>query len=340
MNNRTPFQYRYLVLALAFIACFLINLTYGEVGWDIAYQGAIARLTGVSNAWNPILDERIPRIIVTVCTGASLATSGVVMQSLFQNPLASPSVLGTSCGGSLCVTVVYVMNWQFQYPFSIPMAAIFGCLVTLLLVYGLSQVNGHLQINTLILTGIAISTLLIACQGVIMYALRDDWHLIQVLTEWEAGSTMDRSWRHVNMQVPLTLVGLYGCWTYRRELDILAIGSEEALNLGVDVDKVRWRLFLCVALLVGGALAAVGIIAFFGLVLPHLFRNLFGPRNTQLIPLCTIGGAVIFTALDLLLRVSHIHTLSIGNISAIIGGIFFLILLFSAKRKSLEAYGG
>ncbi len=333
-------QYRYVILAIAFIICLLVNITYGEVSWNIAYQGAVARLTGVSSSWNPILDERLPRLIVTVCTGASLATSGVVMQSLFQNPLASPSVLGTSCGGSLCVTLVYVMNWQFQYPFSIPLAAIFGCLVTLLLVYGLSQVNGHLQINTLILTGIAISTLLIACQGVIMYALRDNWHLIQVLTEWEAGSTMDRSWRHVNMQVPLTLVGLYGCWSYRNELDILAIGSEEALNLGVDVDKVRLRLFLCVALLVGGALSAVGIIAFFGLVLPHLFRNLFGPQNRQLIPLCTIGGAVIFTALDLVLRVGDIHTLSIGNISAIIGGLFFLILLFSSKRKFAEVYGG
>jgi len=340
MGNKQNYHVRYTVLAIALLVCVLTNIFYGTVPWNTAYEGVIARLQGTSSAWNPILDERLPRLIVTLCTGASLATSGLVMQSLFQNPLASPSVLGTSCGGSLCVTIIYVMGWQFQYPYSIPLAAIFGCLVTLLLVYGLSQVNGHLQINTLILTGIAISTLLIACQGVIMYALRDNWHLIQVLTEWEAGSTMDRSWRHVNMQVPLTLIGLYGCWCYRRELDILAIGSEEALNLGVDVAKIRWRLFICVALLVGGALSAVGIIAFFGLVLPHLFRNVFGPQNTQLVPLCTIGGAVTFTALDLLLRIGDIHTLSIGNISAIIGGLFFLLLLFNAKRKYAYAGGG
>ncbi|MEM1282416.1 MAG: iron ABC transporter permease [Chlamydiota bacterium] len=340
MQNSTSKRLRYITLGVAFVFCVMVNLLYGQVPWSLAYQGFIERLTGTSHQWNPILDERIPRLIVTVCTGASLATSGLVMQSLFQNPLASPSILGTSCGGSLCVTLVYVFDWQFQYPFSIPIAAIFGCLVALLLVYGLSQVNGHLNINTLILTGIAISTLLIACQGVIMYALRENWHLIQVLTEWEAGSTMDRSWKHVNMQVPLTLIGLYGCWYYRRELDILALGSEEALNLGVDVSIVRWRLFLCVALLVGGALAAVGIIAFFGLVLPHLFRNLFGPQNNQLVPLCSIGGAMIFTSLDLILRIGDIHTLSIGNISAIIGGMFFLILLFRSKRRTAEVYGG
>ena len=132
---------------------------------------------------------------------------------------------------------------------------------------------------------------------------------VQTLTEWEAGTTADRGWYHVHMQLPLTLVGLWGCCCYRREIDILALGDEEAHNLGVDVATVRWRLFLCVALLTGGALAAIGIIAFFGLVLPHLLRRLVGPSNRLLIPLSIIGGAFTLTALDLLLRLLSIHTL-------------------------------
>lgn len=320
------------LLLLASFITITASLTIGDLPLKEALYGAFEKLIWGSHRWNPIIDERLPRLLVTLATGASLATSGLVMQALFQNPLASPSILGISCGGSLAVTIVYVVGWQFTYPFAIPLAAIIGCAATLLIVYAISRENGTQQTNTLILTGIAISTLLIACQGVVVYALRDNWHLMQTLTEWEAGSTIDRSWRHVNMQLPLTIVGLYSCWYYRRELDIIALGSEEALNLGVDIEKVRWHLFLSVVLLVGGALAAVGIIAFFGLVLPHLFRALFGPANERLVPICIAGGALLFTLLDLCIRLGDIHSLSIGNISAIIGGIFFLVLLFRSKQ--------
>ena len=168
-----------------------------------------------------------------------------------------------------------------------------------------------------------------------MYALRDRWQLVQTLTEWEAGSTTDRSWKHVHMQLPLTLVGLYGCWFYRKEIDILALGEEDAMNLGVEVPKVRWRLFLCIALLTGGALAAVGIIAFFGLVLPHVIRRIIGPNNAQLIPFTLFAGSLTLTLMDLFLRVSEFHALSIGNISSIIGGVFFLILLYGFRKQTL-----
>ena len=116
----------------------------------------------------------------------------------------------------------------------------------------------------------------------------------------------------------------------------MALGEEEAKNLGVSVDKVRWRLFLCVALLTGGAIASVGMIAFFGLVLPHLVRYVQGPANHHLIPLCILVGSTAFAAMDLLLRIMEIHALSIGTVSAILGGIFFLILM----RSSHLFYGG
>lgn len=298
------------------------------------WQGALDKLTGRSVLWNPLLDERLPRLLVLICTGASLAVSGAVLQALFHNPLASPSILGMSCGGSLMVTLAFVMQWQTKFPYSIPLSAIIGCLMTLLVVYTLSKRNGTVQISTLILTGIAVSTLLLAIQGAITYALRDHWQLIQTLTEWEAGSTADRSWKHVHMQMPITIVGLFGCWTYSREINILALGEEEAKNLGVEVEKVRWRLFLCVALLTGGALAAVGLIAFFGLVLPHVIRKLFGPDSQNLIQLNMLVGSTTLVLLDLMLRALEIHSFSIGNISTILGGVFFLTLLVNLGKES------
>lgn len=307
----------------------------GDVPWEKAISGAIDRVIRGDRTWNPLIDERIPRLIITLCTGASLAVSGAVMQSLFQNPLASPSVLGISCGGSLLVMAAFIMELHYQYPYIIPIAAVTGCLITLAIVYALAERDGQFHLNQLILTGIAISTLLIAIQGVLMYALRDRWQLLQTLTEWEAGSTIDRTWSHVHMQLPLTIVGLLGCWRYRYELDILTLGADEAACLGVDVNSVRKQLFLCVALLTGGALAAVGIIAFFGLILPHILRGATGPSNQRLIPLCMLVGAVIFCMMDLALRVFGITSLSIGNLSAIIGGLFFVVLLFGTTRKTL-----
>lgn len=326
---------KYTLLLLLLIASSLLTLTFGEIPWTTVWEGVKERLNG-GGTWNPLLDERLPRLIVILCTGASLAVSGAVMQALFQNPLASPSVLGISCGGSLFVVLIFACGMNHDYPYAVPAAAFTGCLSTLMLVYFISRLHGGMQMQSLILTGIAISTLILALQGAVTYALRDRWQLIQTLTEWEAGSTTDRNWKHVHMQLPLTIVGLIGCWFYRREIDILALGEEEALNLGVDVKIVRWRLFLCIALLTGGAIAAVGIIAFFGLVLPHVMRRLAGPNAKKLIPLCLLGGSAALAAMDITLRIFSIQAFSIGNVSAILGAIFFVILLFG-KRQSVAA---
>lgn len=321
-----------LMLVCLLAVCSALTLIAGDTPWNIVLNNALERVSGISaHTWNPLLDERIPRLIVILCTGASLAVAGAVMQSLFHNPLASPNILGISCGGGLLVVLVFILEWQHRFPFAISIAAFSGSLLTLLFVYSLSKSEGEVQLNTLILTGIAISSLLLAIQAAIMYALRDRWMLVQTLAEWEAGSTTDRNWEHVHMQLPLTLIGLFGCWNYRNEIDLLALGEDEAKILGVDVDKVRWRLFLCVALLTGGAIASVGMIAFFGLVLPHLVRYLQGPINHRLIPLCILVGSTAFAAMDLLLRFLEIHALSIGTISAILGGIFFLILIRSPQ---------
>lgn len=326
----------YILLFVALALCSLLTLVFGDIPWQQVWKGAFERISGTSSKWNPLLDERLPRLIVILCTGASLAVSGAVMQSIFQNPLASPSVLGISCGGSLCVVLAFIFGWHITHPYAIPLAAVSGCLATLLFIYVLARKNSASHLTTLILTGIALSTVLIAAQGAILYALRDRWQLIQLLTEWEAGSTTDRNWTHVHMQLPLTIIGLMGCWMYRFELDILALGEDEAKNLGVEVEKVRWRLLLCVALLTGGAVAAVGIIAFFGLVLPHLVRRIQGTDSRKLIPMCILAGGIALAGLDISLRIFAIHTFSIGNVSAILGGIFFLILLFGPRKQVIH----
>lgn len=330
MIHRNCFFLILLVLA-SFFACFI-----GKIPMSLIWQGILDRFYGTSADWNPLLDERIPRLIVILCTGASLAVSGAVMQAIFQNPLASPSILGISCGGSLMVVPIFVFGFHVLFPFLVPLAAFCGCLFTLLVVYGLAKQNGRIHISNLILTGIAVSTFLVSIQGTLLYALRDQWQLIQLITEWEAGSTADRNWNHVHMQFPLTLVGLVGCWIYRKEVNIMALGEEEALNLGVDVAKVRWRLFLCVALLTGGALASLGGILFFSLVLPHISRQLFGNDFPTLFPICAIVGALVLLSMDIFLRLIDLHhLLSIDHVSSITGGIFFLAILMRSRKREI-----
>lgn len=326
-------KYPFLYFSILLIACSILALLTGDIPWNMVWEDAKLRLFGLNSHWNPLLDERLPRLIVILCSGASLAVSGAIMQSLFHNPLASPSVLGISAGGCLLVSLVFICNWHTTYPFSIPLAAIIGCFLTLCLVYFISSLQEEVQLSNLILVGIAISTLFLSIQGVFLYALRDRWQLIQTITEWEAGSTFNRSWQHVHMQLPLTIVGLLGSFMYRKELNLLTLGEEEAKNLGVDVPKVRWRLFLCVALLTGGTLAAIGLVAFFGLIMPHILRKIVGMDHRILIPLCMVCGACALLGLDLLLRYFAIHAISIGNLSAILGGFFFLALLSSQRKK-------
>lgn len=315
------------VLAVILGILSVISLCFGPTPLSELYENAWQFMQGVSTEWNPLIHERLPRLIVLICTGASLAVGGAVMQSLFQNPLATPSILGITFGGSFCVLFVFLTGWHLRYPYGISIAAFVGCLATLSLVYSLSRRHVFHSMTGLVLCGIAITTVLMAVQNTLLYIWRDHWQFVQTVTEWGAGSTLDRSWQHVHMQLPLTLVGIGGCWAYARELNILTLGEEEALNLGVEVATVRWRLLLCVALLTAGTLAAVGIIAYFGLLLPHILRRIYGPNCEHLIPLSILSGATVFLGLDLSLRLSHIHSLSIGNISAVLGGIFFLVLL-------------
>lgn len=309
----------------------------GEVPWESVRKGVLLRMQGLSVSWNPLLDERFPRLIVLFCTGASLAVSGAVVQSLFYNPLAAPSILGISSGGCLAVILLFVFDIGATRHYSVPLAAFCGSFAVLCLVYALSRSTEERSMKNLILTGIAVSTLLTAVQGLILYAIRDNWQLIRMISEWEAGSFTDRHFAHVHMQLPLTIVGLAGCLVYRKELNLLALGDEEALALGVDVGRVRWHLFFCVALLTGGALAAAGPIAFFGLIVPHVVRRLVGCNHLFLIPLCIVGGAVILAAVEILLKALHWEDVSIGGFSAVIGGAFFLYLLFKPEKGRAAA---
>jgi iron complex transport system permease protein len=336
MKHRTVF---FLAL-LALLAVGVATLLYGETPILELGQQLIDRWQGRSTSWNALFDERLPRLIVLLATGSSLALCGVAVQAFYRNGLASPEILGLNAGGNLLMLGVFLMQWHHIFPFLIPLSGVVGALLSMLLVYGFGRVTGCFDQRSLLFVGIALSTVLTAVGATLTYVLRHEWSLMQTLMEWHAGCTMDRTWSHVHMQAPLALIGIGGLFTYRRELNLLTLGEEEAINLGVDLKQVRWRLFLFISLLVGGALAGIGMVPFFGLVLPHIVRRLVGPNHEILLPACGVIGGIALAAIDLGLRVLDVRDLSIGNVCSIIGGLFFLYLLYSEHRAQGRGYAG
>lgn len=289
---------------------------------------------GSSVNWVTLLDQRLPRLIIAFVTGASLALAGAVVQSLFLNPLATQNILGITAGGSLTVTLVFITGLHLVIPILVPIGAILGCLLTLLFIYRLSSHLLKAPMGKPILAGVAFAVALIAIQNTLLYSFKDNTGLLSTFSLWESGVAYNQSWAHLYFQLPLSLIGMYGCLKYREEINILSLGEEDAINLGVNTKPIRWKLFLSISILIGGALAGMGVIAFFALLLPYLIRRLIGANNYKLLPLCIFSGATAMSTLDLIL--SPFDSISIGNMSAILGGIFFISLLLYPQQISKE----
>lgn len=285
----------------------------------------------LAGKWNPLLDERLPRWIILSLSGSSLAMAGAAMQALFNNTLASPSSLGITAGGSLMIVVAYTSGIASVFALSTSVLAFLGCLVTLILVYSLYLLRGGSS-ATLLLIGLAVATLMGAIESSLMYWVRDDWHLVRTLTEWAGASSIDRTWTDAWLQMPFCLAGMLGIWFLQRELDIISLGEEQAMALGIDTQRLRWTLFLWISLITGSTLASLGSLPFFGLLLPHLARLLTGPCHKRLLPLCLWLGAGMLCFLDWLLRYTQTSVLSLGNVCALLGAIGFLLIFFQQKQ--------
>jgi iron complex transport system permease protein len=295
---------------------------------------ALEELFSVSclREWNPLLDERLPRWIILSLSGSSLAMAGAAMQALFNNTLASPSSLGITSGGSLMIVVAYTSGLASTFMLSTSVLAFLGCLLTLILVYSLCLSRGGSS-ATLLLIGLAVATLMGAIESSLMYWVRDDWHLVRTLTEWAGASSIDRTWTDAWLQLPFCLSGMIGIWSLRHEIDIISLGEEQAMALGIDTQKLRWFLFLWISLITGSTLASLGSLPFFGLLLPHLARMITGPSHKRLLPLCLWLGAGMLCFLDWILRYTQASFLSLGNVCALLGAIGFLLIFFQQKQS-------
>ena len=275
---------------------------------------------------------RFPRIAMAIAVGAALAVGGALMQAVFGNPLAEPGVVGVSSGAALGASVAIVFGFQFAGSGVAALAFVGGLLATLL-VYAVARAGGRTEVVTLLLTGIAINAF--AQAGLAFVLFLADTASREQIVFWQLGSLAGSLWSEVTVVVPLLLVGVFVALLLARQLDVLSLGERNARHLGVDVESLRIIVIVLVALLTAAAVAFAGIIAFVGLVVPHIIRMVLGPAHRGLIWASAIGGASLMLWADLLTRtLVDGADLPIGMLTALVGGPFFFALLYQQRRRS------
>lgn len=282
-----------------------------------------------------IWEIRLPRIVLGLMVGAALALAGAAFQGLLRNPLADPYLVGVSSGASLGAVLVLFFQWSLWGlgAFTLPIVSIVAGFFTLFIVFLMTYLsNRSLAVETIILAGIIVSSFISAINSLIM-ALSDHEGLSQIIY-WLMGSLRMRGWDHVQLFFPFALIGSVILLLHTRELNALALGENEASNLGVRVRRHKTYILIGASLLTGAAVAVSGAIGFVGLVIPHIVRLLVGPDHRHVLPLSfLIGGAYLIGA-DLLARtVIAPQELPIGVITALVGAPLFAVLLIRQKRR-------
>jgi len=287
-----------------------------------------------SEAWTRtiVLDLRLPRLTMGLLVGGALALSGALMQGLFRNPLADPTLIGVSSGAALGAAGAIVLARRVEDiaklfgPTAVPLAAFAAGLLTTAFVYRLSVRRGRTAVATMLLAGIAINALAFSGTGLLIF-VADDAELRDI-TFWTLGSVAGASWTRIQILSVMVVVAGAVALRTRHQLDLMALGDVEAEHLGVETQTLRRRIVVCVAAMVGCAVAVAGQIAFVGLVVPHGVRLLFGPSHQRLLPLAAIGGGLVLAGADVFARtvVAPVE-LPIGIMTALLGAPFFLVIL-------------
>jgi iron complex transport system permease protein len=296
-----------LVIGLIAVAALSLGLGYADNDAQIV--------------WN----IRAPRLTLALIVGAGLAIAGVLLQGVFLNPLAAPSIVGVSAAGAAGATVGAAFGLSFN---SIPLAAV-AALVSggaLMIVRGIAATQSGVNSNAVLLGGIAMSFLALAI--VLIATPFIDRAAGRSFSFWANGSFALATWNAVITLIPFLIVGVVITVLIARSLDPMSLGSNTATSLGVPAARISTLALIAVVLLVAPAVSVVGIVSFVGLVVPHAIRQLIGPRHVTLIPVSAVAGALLVALADLIARqVLSPVELPVGAITALIGAPVFLYLL-------------
>jgi iron complex transport system permease protein len=282
-----------------------------------------------------VLRVRLPRVLLAMGVGASLAVAGVLFQALLRNPLADPFVLGVSGGAALGGTLVLSLGAGLGLGYAaVAPAAFAGAVLATLLLYAVAGTRGRLSATNLLLTGVVFNAF--ASAAIIFLASLAGLTETTTIFLWLIGSLEGARPLVAGWVAVFLMLGLAAALPLARGLNLLALGDEAAQQLGIDVERQKKWVLFATSLMVGAAVSAAGLIGFVGLIIPHLLRLLLGPDHRLLIPAAALGGAAFLVLCDTLARsLLGGGDLPVGAITALAGGPLFLWLL---RRHHMRAF--
>ena len=271
---------------------------------------------------------RVPRALVGGLVGMNLALSGVLLQGIMRNPLAAPTIVGVTAGAGLAATIVLVVLPGL--PTFLPLLAFGGAMCAAVFVYLLSWQPGlGTSPMRMVLAGVAVTSMLGAFTTGLMTIFSDR---VQPVVLWLAGNLVGRSWNHFELVWAYSAVGLIGALLLVRQLNVMQLGEDAARGLGVRTERTRLIAMALASLLAASAVSVAGLVGFVGLMVPHVMRLLGGHNHAYLVAASAIGGAALMVWADLGARmVLSPLEIPVGIITALIGGPFFVFLLYKTR---------
>lgn len=318
------------VLSALVLLLFLLALLIGPAGIGPA-QSLQALVFGGDGPLTMVMREiRLPRAILAVLVGGGLGLAGAAMQGYLRNPLADPGLIGVSGSAALGAVLSIQTGVAAIAALALPLAALCGALVGVMLVLLLAGPRGSSL--TLILAGIAISALAGALTSLVLNLSSNPFAANEIVF-WMMGSLADRSLTHVWIALPLIALGAALLASLGRGLDALTLGEDAAEAMGISLHRLRLTLIFGTAAVVGASTAVAGAIGFVGLVVPHILRGFVGGRPSALLWASTLGGAVMLLAADIAVRVVLPgRDLKLGVLTALVGAPLFLHLIYRTRR--------
>ncbi len=319
------------IMAAGLILCILTSFTLGR------YPVSIRELLGVLGAklglpvspfWSASVETavwniRLPRVLLSVLVGACLACAGAAYQGVFQNPMASPDILGASAGAGFGAALAILLGASSV---GITVGAFAASLVTVALVFTVSRHARGDRVLGLVLAGIMVSSLFQSGTSFLKLVADPNNQLPQI-TYWLMGSLSGAKWGDIFFVLPAMLCGLIPLLLLRWQLNVITMGDDEARAMGVNAPKIRFGIVVCSTLVTASAVSVSGMIGWVGLVIPHMMRRLVGSDYRFLMPASMLGGSIFLLVVDNVSRNVTTAGIPIGILTAFIGAPFFLWLI-------------
>lgn len=320
------------LLALT-ILLFLADLAFGSI--HISFSEIFAVLSGGEAdkiSKEILLNFRLPKAITAIIAGASLSVAGLMMQTLFRNPLADPYILGVSSGASLGVALITMASSILPIAlissgWAMIIAAIIGASIVLLLVVGVSfRVSNTI---TLLIVGIMFGTIAGSIVSVLQNFSNPD--AIKLFVMWTFGSLSAVTWTYMQVLLPVSLIGLTMAFFLQKRMDGMLLGDNYSRSLGISITQTRILMVIATGLLAGGITAFTGPIAFVGIAIPHIARGIFKTSSHRiLLPATILSGSSLLLACDIITQIPQ-YTLPINTVSSLFGAPIILWIIL--KRK-------